>query len=103
MITRRDIFDTGESENSQLWRIIKRPPAIVFDDNSLREAADHMIAEGVGRLPVVARGDTHKVIGWLTRSDLLSAHRQRLEDASQINREIKIRTVRLNGRSSRVK
>jgi chloride channel protein, CIC family len=103
VVTRRDIFDTAESENSPLWRIIKRPPAIVFDDNSLREAADHMIAEGVGRLPVVARGDTQKVIGWLTRSDLLSAHRQRLEDASQFNREIKIRTVRLNGRSSRVK
>ena len=103
VVTRRDIFNTEEPENSQLGSIIKRPPAIVFEDNSLREAADHMIAEGVGRLPVVARDDTRKVIGWLTRSDLLSAHRQRLEDASQFNREISIRTVRLNRGSARPK
>jgi chloride channel protein, CIC family len=103
IVTRRDIFNTEESENSPLRSIIKRPPVIVFANNSLREAADHMISEGVGRLPVVARDETRKVIGWLTRSDMLSAHRQRLEDASQVNREINIRTVRLNRESARAK
>ena len=39
VVTRRDIFDTEEPENSQLRQIIKRPLAIVFEDNSLREAA----------------------------------------------------------------
>ena len=32
--------------------LVKRPPAIVFEDSSLREASDHMVREGVGRLPV---------------------------------------------------
>lgn len=103
VVTRRDIFNTEEPENAQLRHILKRPPAIVFEDNSLREAADHMIAEGVGRLPVVSRDDTRKVVGWLTRSDLLTAHRQRLEDASRFNREFSIRTVRLNRSSPRAK
>ena len=96
VLTRRDIFNTQEPETSQLWRIIKRPPAIVFESNSLREAADHMVKEEVGRLPVVARDNPCKVIGWLTRSDLLSAHRQRLEDASRAERALEIRTVRLD-------
>jgi H+/Cl- antiporter ClcA/CBS domain-containing protein len=96
VLTRRDMFNTEEPETSQLWRLIKRPPAIVFEDNSLREAADHMVSEEVGRLPVVARENPRKVIGWLTRSDLLSAHRQRLEDASRAERALGIRTIRLD-------
>jgi chloride channel protein, CIC family len=95
VVTRRDIFSTDE-DSSQLWRIIKRPPAIVFEDNSLREAADHMVSEDVGRLPVVARANPRKVTGWLTRSDLLTAHRARLHDASRAERALKIRTVRLD-------
>jgi predicted transcriptional regulator len=39
-----------------------------------------MVREGVGRLPVVSRDDPGKVIGMLTRSDLLSAHKRRLEE-----------------------
>jgi len=53
---------------------------VAYEDSTLREAADHMVREGVGRLPVVARDEPRKVVGMLTRSDLLSAHRQRLED-----------------------
>ena len=96
VLTRRDIFNTEEAQTSQLWRLIKRPLAVVFEDNSLREAADHMVNEEVGRLPVVARDNPRKVTGWLTRSDLLTAHRQRLEDASRAERALEIRTVRLD-------
>ena len=35
----------------------------------------------VGRLPVVTRDDPYKVVGIISRSDLLSAHRHRLEAA----------------------
>jgi H+/Cl- antiporter ClcA len=101
VVTRRDIFDTEKPENSQLRQIIERPPVIVFEHNSLREAADHMIKESVGRLPVVVPDNPHKVTGWLTRSDLLNAHRQRLEDASSFTRHLSIRTIRLNRGSTR--
>ncbi|HYA95108.1 MAG TPA: chloride channel protein, partial [Terriglobales bacterium] len=96
VLTRRDIFNTDQPETSQLWSIIKRPPAVAYEDNSLREAADHMVSEEVGRLPVVSRENPRKVVGWLTRSDLLTAHRQRLEDSSYAERALQIRTVRLD-------
>ncbi|MGB8456655.1 MAG: chloride channel protein [Candidatus Acidiferrum sp.] len=95
-VTRREILAATEPEASPLRLILKRPPAIVFEDNSLREAADHMVLENVGRLAVVARENPRRVTGWLTRSDILSAHRQRLDDSSLSNREIDIRTIRLN-------
>ena len=52
-----------------------------FEDNSLREAADHMVREEIGRLPVVSRAAPRRPIGMLTRSDLLAAHRRRLDEA----------------------
>jgi CIC family chloride channel protein len=96
VVTRRDIFDPTKLKVSTLRQILKRPPAIVFEDNSLREAADHIVKEDVGRLAVVTREDPRTVTGWLTRSDILSAHRQRLDDASLSHRAINIRAIRLN-------
>ena len=58
---------------------VKRAPVVVFDDSSLRDAADLMAHAGVGRLPVVARDEPDRVIGILTRSDVIAAHTRRLE------------------------
>ena len=59
-------------------------PAVVYDDNTLREAADHMVREGVGRLPVVTREEPDTMIGIITRSDLLSAHHVRLQASNTL-------------------
>ena len=42
--------------------------------------ADHMVREDIGRLPVVSREDPRKVVGMITRSDLLRAHEKRLAE-----------------------
>lgn len=76
VVTRRDLLDG--SSTGTLRERIARPPAVVFDDSSLREAADHMVREGVGRLPVVTRDDPERVVGVITRSDILAAHARRL-------------------------
>ncbi|WP_375744086.1 chloride channel protein [Corallococcus interemptor] len=81
VVTRRDLLDGHASEGRRLRDVVKRPPAVVFDDSSLREAADLMMDEGVGRLPVVSRARPQHVVGILTRSDLLAGHRQRLANA----------------------
>jgi len=52
----------------------------------LREAADHMVRSGVGRLPVVSREAPRVVTGIVSRSDLLSAHEDRL-DAAHVTEE----------------
>lgn len=81
-LTRRDILDSQAPESAPLRQILHGSPAIVFEDNSLREAADHIVNENVGRLAVVARGNPRRVTGWLTRSDILAAHRRRLADSA---------------------
>jgi predicted transcriptional regulator len=61
--------------------VIKRAPVIIFEDNTLRQAADHMVRARVGRLPVVSREAPRRVVGILSRSDLLEAHEERLDEA----------------------
>jgi chloride channel protein, CIC family len=78
VVTRRDLLDPQASRTQRIAELVRRPPVVVFDDNTLRDAADQMVIEKVGRLPVVKRGDPRRVIGIISRSDLLSAHAPRL-------------------------
>jgi CBS domain-containing protein len=80
VVTRRDILDDQHAGLRRIGDLVKRPPAVIYGDSSLREAADHMVREGVGRLPVVERKAPRLPIGMISRSDLLSAHQRRLAE-----------------------
>jgi H+/Cl- antiporter ClcA/CBS domain-containing protein len=81
VLTRRDLLDPKHDETQRVRELLTRPPAVVFEENTLREAADHMVRERVGRLPVVTRQSPRHVVGIISRSDLLSAHQDRLNAA----------------------
>jgi CBS domain-containing protein len=81
VVTRRDLLDPDRGEKIVVRTLVSRLPAVAFEDNTLREAADHMVRERVGRLPVVTRDAPRTVVGILSRSDLLSAHQHRLDAA----------------------
>lgn len=76
MVMARELEDTALPPSTPLTALLSRPLALAFEGTSLREAADHMIREGVGRLAIVDEGQ--RLIGILTRSDLLEAHTARL-------------------------
>src|SRR2546427_3219216 len=101
VVTRRDFSSPDTPPTRRMRELMKRPPVIIYADNSLREAADLMVSEGIGRLPVVTRADPRTVIGIITRSDLLSAHRRRLDEAHQVQRGINLRIGRRFARAIR--
>jgi chloride channel protein, CIC family len=74
---RRDLLEAGGASTVQ--DLVTRSPAIVFEDSSLREAVDHMVREGVGRLPVVSRSDPGRVVGIVTRSDIVAVYARRID------------------------
>jgi H+/Cl- antiporter ClcA/predicted transcriptional regulator len=100
VVTRHDVLEDQRGACATVRQLLRRPPAVAFDNSSLREAADLMVKERVGRLPVVTRAEPTKVIGILSRSDLLSAHARRLDENAQRQARINIPFVRL-GRLSR--
>ncbi|HVX84510.1 MAG TPA: chloride channel protein [Phycisphaerae bacterium] len=81
VITRRQLLDPQADPAAPISRLLRRPPVVVYDDVSLREAADHMLRHDVGRLPVISRAKPGTLVGIITRSDVLAAHRRRLRDA----------------------
>ena len=93
VVTRRDLLDPERPGSARVRELIRRPVAVAFEDSSLREAADHMVQEEVGRLPVVSRAAPRKPIGMLTRSDLLSAHRRRLDETHVAEQSLSWRTL----------
>jgi CBS domain-containing protein len=51
--------------------LIRSAPIQVFPDETCRSAVDKMARAGIGRLPVVSRENPHRLVGIVTRSDML--------------------------------
>jgi CBS domain-containing protein len=86
VVTRRDLLNATHEGTRPLRSILRRPPVVVYEDSTLRDAADHMVVEQVGRLPVVRREAPRELVGIISRSDLLAAHAPRLEAATRARR-----------------
>lgn len=86
VLTRRDLIDSDRDGAARLPDLVRRPAVVVFEDSTLRDAADQMVLEEVGRLPVVRRDAPRKVVGIVSRSDLLAAHAPRLQAARDARR-----------------
>jgi H+/Cl- antiporter ClcA len=89
VVTRRDLLDPSRAAELSVRTLLRRLPAVAYEDNSLREAADHMVREQIGRLPVVSREAPRRVLGMLTRSDLLAAHGRRLRQEERPERGVR--------------
>jgi CIC family chloride channel protein len=94
VVTRRDLLDLELPVTSLVRDLITRPPVVIYDDNSARDAADHMVREEVGRLPVVTRKSPHQVVGMVSRSDLLGAHARRLAAHDDVERHLSPQQMR---------
>jgi len=88
VVTRRDLLDLDIEFTALVGDLVKRPAVVIYDDSSARDAADHMVHERVGRLPVVSRANPRRVIGIVSRSDLLEAHERRLHARHRVERTI---------------
>lgn len=80
VLTLRDLHDPQANGQVRIRELIRRSPITIFSEASLRDAANEMIRNDVGRLVVVDRADPRKAIGIVTRSDLLRAQRSGLDD-----------------------
>jgi chloride channel protein, CIC family len=76
VVTRRDLLEPAADGDAPVLEIVKRPPITVGEGASMRDALEAMVEADVGRLPVV--DDRGRLSGFLTRSDVLAAHRSHL-------------------------
>jgi CIC family chloride channel protein len=90
VLTRRDLLDPRVGGGRELHEILFRPPKFVYDDCTARQAATHMVNHNIGRLPVVTRSQPTRLIGIVTRSDILSAYRRRIDEHEAQRPDIRV-------------
>ncbi|HYP88156.1 MAG TPA: CBS domain-containing protein, partial [Polyangiaceae bacterium] len=94
LVSRHELQETKHQAQARVAELLQRGLVVAFGDSSLREAADLMVRERVGRVPVVSREQPRQVIGILTRSDLLSAHARRLDENARRHASLPLPFVR---------
>ena len=84
MVTRSDLPQYALCQDLG-WLVVAdvmnaRHAIVAWPEESLREAAERMLAAGVGRLPVVLAEAPDRVVGILSRSDVFKALARRAEE-----------------------
>jgi len=81
VVTLADVESATTSESGELRveDIATKSPIVAYPDQSLYEALLKLGAKDVGRIPVVDRSDTTKLLGVLRRHDIIRAYRKKLE------------------------
>jgi chloride channel protein, CIC family len=90
LVSRRSILDPANAMTREVREIMRLQPPAILEDRTLRDAADQMVRQRAGRLPVVSRANDGTMVGIISRSDVLGAHRRRLEDLQTVERCIEI-------------
>ncbi|HEX6615027.1 MAG TPA: chloride channel protein [Gemmatimonadales bacterium] len=83
VVTRGDLLRALETPGDGEQTVLdagSRSPVVTYPDEILEEAVDKMVQLGVGRLPVVARDDPRKLVGYLGRTGIAAAWQQLLEE-----------------------
>ncbi len=76
LITRGDllrVLQDGSAASTSVGEAGATDVTVTFPDETLHDAIARMLKRGVGRLAVVERSDSGKVVGYLGRADILAA------------------------------
>ncbi len=81
VLTQRDLRNAQAEGQTQLVNLVRLPVRYVYEDTTLRQVTDHMLNHNIGRMPVMTRDKQPRLVGFLTRSDVLAAQRRNLEES----------------------
>ena len=83
IVTRSDLMRSLEKDPTGASSVLEagaRRLIVAHPDEVVRTAVDRMLANDIGRLPVVAREDPTRLLGYLGRAGVLRARRRLLEE-----------------------
>ncbi len=60
--------------------VLTRQMIVSYPDEDLNEVLEKMALSDIGRLPVVSRNNEKELLGFITRSDIIKAHRKKVEE-----------------------
>jgi CBS domain-containing protein len=108
VVTRGDIYRytqeeaPPDQEARNLGQLVKPDPVVCYPDEPLRIVVYRMAEKGLTRFPVVERTDPHKVVGMVSLADLLKARVLALQEETQRERTLRLRTLFSRGKGESV-
>ncbi len=81
LVMRHDLVDPATSGDRKVSEIMCHPVCYLYDDCTVRQAADHMVVHAIGRLPIVSRTGPHRLVGIITRSDVMAVYQKRVQES----------------------
>ncbi|MHB8854551.1 MAG: chloride channel protein [Ignavibacteriaceae bacterium] len=94
IIRRRELENPAISGDKKIMEIVQGPLIAIYEDNTMREAADMMAKYKVTRIPIIAHDDHQKLIGLISHDDILNARRMHNEKENLYKRYISFRTIK---------
>jgi chloride channel protein, CIC family len=88
VLMRKDLLDLSHPPDIDLVELLPKEPAMVGEDHTLREAADLMAETGTGMQVVVGEMRPIRMVGVLTRADVLEPLKHRLRQAHVASRHL---------------
>jgi chloride channel protein, CIC family len=98
VLMRHEIIDRQLADTTKLKDLLRRLPKFVYDDCTVRQAADHLARHSIGRLPVMTHDRPPKLVGIVTRSDIISAFGRGLAEGVREPPTLKLPSFRRRAR-----
>jgi len=82
IITRSDLMKAMERTRDQVTVLQAGTASVVvgYPDELLRDAVKRMLDHGIGRLPIVERGNPKRLVGYLGRAGVMAARVRMFEE-----------------------
>ncbi|MFO0947264.1 MAG: chloride channel protein [Planctomycetota bacterium] len=85
VVTRRSLLEPASADGRRVRDLLVGPLRFIYADCTVRQAVDQMVRHEIGRLPVLSRDEAGRLVGMVTRSDILSAYRVSLQESCREN------------------
>ncbi len=85
IVTRSDLMRALDREPAGAMGVLEagsRRLVVAYEDELIAEAVERMLSNDVGRLPVVAREDPTRLVGYLGRAGVVAARQRLIDDES---------------------
>jgi Trk K+ transport system NAD-binding subunit len=81
--------DTDENNlDLPVTQFCSQRPIVAYPDETLQRALERMSHRDIGRLPVVDRNNPSKLVGWVSRADIIRAYERALTRRVTVQQQV---------------
>ncbi len=86
IISRTDLENPESEDDTPVKHLISKPLVVLLKKNSVKEAANLMAEFDVHSIPVIEDTHSMKLCGIISRSDILKARKQKIDESKQFEK-----------------